>query len=160
VADGRGNRRAAAGKLHVNNGDRRSTPSKNASAVENSSILTDSEFGSAYPARSPGILNGQDNPPSPALVPNGRHGELKAKTYLNINAVNERARGRSLGPSKKKMSNLPMFKRNNPRSQVKKKVLSKELAQVIEKEEHDYSPMKSALTNVNFDEGVNLRASQ
>jgi len=58
------------------------------------------------------------------------------------------------------MSNLPMFKRNNPRSQVKKKVLSKELAQVIEKEEHDYSPMKSALTNVNFDEGVNLRASQ
>jgi len=54
------------------------------------------------------------------------------------------------------MSNLPLFKRNNPRSQVKKKVLTKELAQVIEKEEHDYSPMKSALTNVNFDEGVNL----
>ena len=92
-------------------------------------------------------------------MPNGRHGDLKAKTYLNMNPT-DRTRGRSLGSKTKKMSNLPLFKRNNPRSQVKKKVLSKELAQVIEKEEHDYSPMKSALTNVNFDEGVNLRASQ
>lgn len=80
----------------------------------------------------------------------------------NSGISSTRSRVQSLNPKQNKtLPKLPGIKLQHKREQPKKKkVLSKELAQVTEKDEYDYSPMKSNITQDNLNFELAVKAQQ
>ena len=94
----------------------------------------------SVPRNSEGLVSSDHSP----LLPPDRRGRLAPA------GSNPRSRGRVRSLTKASSKTRPKLPGLRPlEAQKKKNVLSKELAQVTEKEEYEYSPMKSNVTQDN-----------
>lgn len=122
---------------------------QNAKGPSDGQSITSSNNTRSLPRNSEGFLSHEHSP----LV-----AQSQKQKFQNNGISGTRPRGQSLNPKQNKtLPKLPGFKLQHKRDQPKKKkVLSKELAQVTEKDEYDYSPMKSNVTqeNLNFELAV------
>lgn len=107
------------------------------------SITSSNNNTRSLPRNSEAILSHENSP----LVT-----QSQKQKFQNSGISSTRSRVQSLNTKQNKtLPKLPGFKLQHKRDQPKKKkVLSKELAQVTEKDEYDYSPMKSNVTQENL----------
>ena len=117
--------------------------------------ITSSNDPRSVPRNSEGFFSSENSP----LIPQPQKQKLQ-----NSGINSTRSRVQSLNTKQNKtLPKLPGIKLQHKRDQPKKKkVLSKELAQVTEKDEYDYSPMKSNVTqdNINFELAVKKHKQQ
>lgn len=110
----------------------------------------------SVPRNSEGLFSSENSP----LMP---HPQKQKLPTTGISSTRARAQSQNPKQQNKALPKLPGFKLQHKRDQPnKKKVLSKELAQVTEKDEYDYSPMKSNVThdNLNFELAVKKHKQQ